>query len=972
MLPSPTTTRDRPSAPNPPPFFAPAAPIGPAGASQPFESTASTTGSGQGFGVSRPVSSASGLHNNRAPGEKPVQLALSAQQQVTTTVVTTTRTTNYPPLLIPPPPPRHPSDPETYPLANALTPPCLKKFAVEAGGVSTSFRELEFLDQLGTFEDSLPISQAQELPRESCVLEAPSSFVDHPYPQAVQPYNRTGSRKRPVSPENYAAMTATELQQVQISPTMGGVSDARPKAPKRRGSIGASAVPPHLRSGSMSASKGMPGGQGNLGLPLTPFPEVNPINIPGDDISGTNTPNLPSPTMSPTTHANCQAFGPLLGEVPMLDTFDMNASGDAFTGNINFPPNPNLPADIQNIPSLNDIPYILNTFDSFPAQLKTYVLLQMLKRCPFPTLQFVSSMILPNLKRDFLGLLPVELSYQILQHLDLRSLGRCAQVSRAWKRVVDGDGAEIAIWKRRLQEDSWFDEAEVWEEADAYAKREGVPLRFASPDRRCLMQPDTRWALYWDAVNPTPVVAQDSLPPSLHKKLYRRHYMIRQNWFKGRYKRVTFPGHSFNVVTCLQFDCDKIVSGSDDQTIHIYDTATGNLLKRLQGHEGGVWALQYWKHVLVSGSTDRTVRVWDMDTGECTHLFEGHTSTVRCLVIIIPSRNPETGRMEPDVPLIVTGSRDATLRVWRLPNPKRDPPYHAGTQSPMSDPPQYPINPYFRHVLAGHTNSVRAIAGFGNTLVSGSYDTTVRIWDLPTGTCTHVCRGHAEKVYSVGYSHELKRAVSGSMDATVRIWCARTGQQLHKLEGHQSLVGLLELSSKYLVSAAADSTLRVWSPVTGQCLATLSGHAAAITCFHHDPVLNRIVSGSDGGVKLWELNSKSYGRGFSMAPDLGRGLPYTQGPEGETPIHGRHIRDLVSSVQGVWRVRMDERRMVCAVQKEGGRTWFEVLDFTEGVEGIDVQGVGDGMGDEMDEDDDDELDEDDDEMDEDGEEEGGQ
>ena len=63
-------------------------------------------------------------------------------------------------------------------------------------------------------------------------------------------------------------------------------------------------------------------------------------------------------------------------------------------------------------------------------------------------------------------------------------------------------------------------------------------------------------------------------------------------------------------------------------------------------------------------------------------------------------------------------------------------------------------------------------------------------------------------------------------------------------------MGLLEISPKYLVSAAADATLRIWCPMSGKCLAILAGHSAAITCFHHDADLNRIVSGSDGGVKV--------------------------------------------------------------------------------------------------------------------------
>ena len=143
----------------------------------------------------------------------------------------------------------------------------------------------------------------------------------------------------------------------------------------------------------------------------------------------------------------------------------------------------------------------------------------------------------------------------------------------------------------------------------------------------------------------------------------------------------------------------------------------------------------------------------------------------------------------------------------------------------------------------------------------------------------------------------------------------------------------MEFSSKYIVSAAADATLRVWSPTTFKCLATLTGHSAAITCFHHDPKLNRIVSGSDGGVKVWELASDGYGSLVTPPPtNGGPGFAYNQGPNGREAVNGRFIGDVVRGVQGVWRTRMDEKRLVCAVQKEGGRTWFEVLDFTVGVD----------------------------------------
>ncbi|KAJ3203107.1 hypothetical protein HDU67_010391, partial [Dinochytrium kinnereticum] len=64
-------------------------------------------------------------------------------------------------------------------------------------------------------------------------------------------------------------------------------------------------------------------------------------------------------------------------------------------------------------------------------------------------------MILPALKRDFLALLPVEIVYLVAEYLDLRALGRCCSVSRGWRRVLEGDAADVGVWKRRLVREGW-------------------------------------------------------------------------------------------------------------------------------------------------------------------------------------------------------------------------------------------------------------------------------------------------------------------------------------------------------------------------------------------------------------------------------------------------------------------------------------------------------------------------------------
>ena len=395
------------------------------------------------------------------------------------------------------------------------------------------------------------------------------------------------------------------------------------------------------------------------------------------------------------------------------------------------------------------------------------------------------------------------------------------------------------------------------------------------------------------AAVPYPGVGLPSLK-NLHlfKSIYMRHHLIRKSWMNDEVapRHIAFRAHQRHVVTCLQFDADKILTGSDDSNINVYDTQTGALRAKLEGHEGGVWALQYEGNVLVSGSTDRSVRVWDIERGICTQTFQGHTSTVRCLQILLPTSVGKTpdGKdiMMPKQPLIITGSRDSNLRVWKLPNPG-DPVFHQAGPAPDES----SECPYFVRALTGHHHSVRAIAAHADTLVSGSYDCSVRVWKISTGEIVHRLQGHQQKVYSVVLDHKRNRCISGSMDNIVRVWSLETGTPLHVLDGHTSLVGLLDLQQDRLVSAAADSTLRIWDPENGQCKSLLTAHTGAITCFQHDG--QKVISGSDRTLKMWDVTT------------------------------GEFVKDLLTDLSGVWQVKFNERRCVAAVQRNN-LTYIEV------------------------------------------------
>jgi F-box and WD-40 domain protein CDC4 len=357
--------------------------------------------------------------------------------------------------------------------------------------------------------------------------------------------------------------------------------------------------------------------------------------------------------------------------------------------------------------------------------------------------------------------------------------------------------------------------------------------------------------------------------------------------FEAEPRHLAFRAHDRHLVTCMLVNSDGVLTGSDDTNINLYDAQTGALRKTFEGHDGAVWALQEDGDILVSGSTDQTIRVWSIATGKCLHSFRGHTSTVRCLAILKPvqigTATDGLSVMMPEQPLIVSGSRDSTLRIWKLPHPSDLPTFGADSSAEAE-------SPYLLNVLTGHQKSIRAMAAYGDTIVSGSYDCTVRVWKVSTGDTMHVLTGHTQKVYSVLLDHENRRCISGSMDYSVKIWCLDTGSCLFDLQGHTSLVGLLKFNHGVLVSGAADGTLRIWNPDNGICQTVLR-HTGAITAFQHDS--QKVISGSDRTLKMWDIKT------------------------------GECLRDLLSDLNGVWQVQYDEKRCVAAVQRDN-LTYIEV------------------------------------------------
>lgn len=234
-----------------------------------------------------------------------------------------------------------------------------------------------------------------------------------------------------------------------------------------------------------------------------------------------------------------------------------------------------------------EMPNWLLQFSKWSNAERIMAISELIARCEPTQVRHMMQVIEPQFQRDFISLLPKELALKVLSFLEPKDLLKAAQTCHSWRVLAEDN----LLWKEKCKE-AGIDE---------------IPRRRYPPrSPRTNMSP-------W-------------------KTAFMRQHAIETNW---RSKPIRPPkmlkGHDDHVITCLQFSDNKIVSGSDDNTLKVWSAVSGKCLRTLVGHTGGVWSSQMSGNTIISGSTDRTLKVWDADTGVCRHTLYGHTSTVRCM-----------------------------------------------------------------------------------------------------------------------------------------------------------------------------------------------------------------------------------------------------------------------------------------------------------------------------------------------------
>ncbi|KAK1813518.1 hypothetical protein LTR12_012087 [Friedmanniomyces endolithicus] len=385
------------------------------------------------------------------------------------------------------------------------------------------------------------------------------------------------------------------------------------------------------------------------------------------------------------------------------------------------------------------------------------------------------------------SMLPDEICLQVFNCLDAVDLNRARQASRRWEELC----LETSVWR------------------NAYLRKWGRRIH----------------------TDPAPIlvggagVGRPNKPDQDWREMYKARLELERNWRRGAQaagKAVYLSGHTDSVY-CVQFDEEKIITGSRDRTIRVWDLNTFQCIRVIGGpnvrptlgpkvlrtvdypsfhlatasvngtaygdniyhvprewHDASILCLQYDEEILVTGSSDSDLLVWDIKTYQPRKRLKRHTGGV--LDVALDGKH------------IISCSKDSRIIVWDRKTLE------------------------YRGELTGHRGPVNAVQLRGKHLVSASGDGIARMWDIEAMRLVKEFGQKERGLAAVEFAEDMQHVLAGGNDNITYKFEVETGKEVMQYTGHSQLVRSLWLDSanKRVVSGSYDLDLRVYDLETGQ------------------------------------------------------------------------------------------------------------------------------------------------------------
>jgi len=371
----------------------------------------------------------------------------------------------------------------------------------------------------------------------------------------------------------------------------------------------------------------------------------------------------------------------------------------------------------------------------------------------------------------------------------------------------------------------------------------------------------------------------------------------------------------------ISADGSRIAAGGVDKTIGLWDRATGALVHSFTGHTGAVTALAFDPagDVLASAGVDLTIRLWDTVAGKAITTFVGQTGPIEQRQFVGPAGPVAQLQFSADGSLLMSASRDGTIRLWR-----REP--FEGTC-----------------ILRGHTSYVYAVAFTpdGASILSGAWDETLRSWDSADGSPRGAAASGCGIVTAVGVSRDGSLIATGQNELgtgggpSVLLWDAGTrrpicepvrmsgeiGDVVFSADGTRvyachGIGGVTEVDvatrpptaltivkagtpvslalapeGSELACGDADGSIAIVSAASGGVLRRLTGHTGQVRGVAFHPLGRRLASASDdGSARVWDLDS---GRAIELRGHADKVYAVAFSPDGRVLATGSEDTTIV-------------------------------------------------------------------------------
>ncbi|KAF8571303.1 hypothetical protein P879_02129 [Paragonimus westermani] len=218
---------------------------------------------------------------------------------------------------------------------------------------------------------------------------------------------------------------------------------------------------------------------------------------------------------------------------------------------------------------------------------------------------------------------------------------------------------------------------------------------------------------------------------------------------------------------------------------------------------------------VICGTRDGTIQLYSRDLLRRERVLRGHLGSVLCL------------QYDQSKLLIFSGSTDGTVRVWSIETGRNV------------------------HTIRHHNSGVHALRVQQDTLITGSKDHTVCVWQFvsPMEINLRGClRGHNGCVNEVAFDDRYILSAGG--DRVVLVWSYETHKVIRWLVGHRRGVTCMHYHQGIAMTGSSDLTVRIWNVETAECIQTLEGHVQMVRCIRFDET--HIVTGSyDGSLRIW-------------------------------------------------------------------------------------------------------------------------